>query len=72
MLIERVKNPKNPKLNENIVRLTMTLDQFYNLCDCVSMAYAKAATDSRMALVADMVHKDFENLRKDLGARGAE
>lgn len=65
MLIEQVENPKITGAKENIVRLTMTLDQFRNLKDCVSLAWQSAENDSRMFLITEMIREDFANLTLD-------
>ena len=62
MLIEQVKTPGNESSVENIVRLTMTLDQFCNLKDCVTLAYQSASEESRMWLVTTMMRDDFDRL----------
>ena len=66
MLIEQVKNPKITGAKENIVRLTMTLDQFHDLKDCVLLASQSAEKDSRMFLITTMIREDFINLSKQL------
>ncbi len=65
MLIEQVENPRITGAKENIVRLTMTLDQFRNLKDCVSLAWQSAENDSRMFLITEMIREDFANLTLD-------
>ena len=65
MLIEQVENPKITGAKENIVRLTMTLDQFRNLKDCVSLAWQSAEKDSRLFLITTMIREDFANLALD-------
>ena len=67
MLIEQVLNPKNTGCKENIVKLTMTLDQFHNLKDCVSLAWQSAEKGSRMFLISTMVKDDFDKLTLDDG-----
>ena len=62
MLIEQVENPKITGAKENIVRLTMTLDQFYNLKDCVSLAWQSAEEGSRMFLITTMIRDDLLKL----------
>lgn len=66
MLIKKVSNPRIPLQNENIVDITMTLDQFHHLRDCVSLAYQNAERNSRMFLISEMMRKDFQNLTSDL------
>ena len=66
MLIKKVPNPRIPLQKENIVDITMTLDQFHHLRDCVSLAYQNAERDSRMFLIAEMMYTDFHNLTSDL------
>lgn len=70
MLIKKVKNPMIPLHKESIVNITMTLDQFYHLQDCVSFTYQNANSNSefnsRMFLIAEMMLKDFQNLSSDL------
>ena len=67
MLIEHVKNPMNNSQNEDIVRITMTRDQFSHLRDCVSLAWQQADQDSRMFLISTMVRDDFDKLAMDIG-----
>ena len=67
MLLEQVENPKISGAKENIVRLTMTLDQFRNLKDCVSLAWQSAEKDSRMFLITTMIRDDFVKLTLDDG-----
>lgn len=67
MLIEQVANPKITGAKENIVKLTMTIDQFRNLKDCVSLAWQSAEEDSRMFLITTMVKDDFDKLTLDDG-----
>lgn len=62
MLIEHVENPKISGAKGNIVRLTMTLDQFSNLKDCVFLAWKSAEEGSIMSLITTMIRNDFMNL----------
>lgn len=67
MLIENVKNPMNNSQNEDIVRITMTRDQFSHLKDCVTLAWQQAGQNSRMFLISTMIRDDFDKLAIDLG-----
>jgi hypothetical protein len=67
MLIEHVKNPMNNSQNEDIVRITMTRDQFSHLKDCVSLAWQEANQNSRMFLISTMIRDDFDKLAMDIG-----
>lgn len=70
MLIEHVKNPMNNSQNEDIVRITMTRDQFSHLRDCVSLAWQQADQNSRMFLISTMVRDDFDKLAAELVKTG--
>lgn len=63
MLIERVDNPMIQGCKENIVNITMTVDQFHHLSDCVSIAYQEAKHNSRMFLIVEMIYDDFRHLK---------
>ena len=63
MVIKQLNNPRSPNIKEKIVELTMTVDQFHMLKDCVTLAYQSADENSRMFKIAELIHNDFENLK---------
>lgn len=63
MVINQLNNPRSPNIKEEIVELTMTVDQFHMLKDCVTLAYQSADESSRMFKIAELIHTDFENLK---------
>lgn len=66
MILNVVRNPKNPVFAEDIVQVTMTRDQFAHLRDCVTLAYQSAAEGSRMVTIARMIRRDIDALADDL------
>lgn len=66
MILNVLKNPKQPEDAEDIVQVTMTRDQFAHLRDCVTLAYQSAQNGSRMMTITSMVQRDFDVLADEL------
>lgn len=65
MIIEQVENPKITGTKENIVKITMTVDQFHMLNQCIKLAWQTAEENSRMFEITNLIHSDFENLKRN-------
>ena len=62
MILEQLANPRIAGAKEDIIKITMTVDQFHMLRDCVSLAWQNAEKDSRMFEITTLIRNDLDQL----------